>query len=48
MTPHKGRGVFARDDIKKEEILIIEKPLVKIDHKYNFTNKSADEIWEIH
>ena len=36
MTKNKGRGVFAIEDIEKDDILIFEKPIVHIDNKYNF------------
>ena len=42
MTKDKGRGVFADKLIKKDEILIIEKPIVEIRRKYNFTGYTSD------
>ena len=34
MTKNKGRGVFATWDIKKESIIIIERPIVSVDKLY--------------
>ena len=44
MTPDKGRGIFATEDIQKDEILIIEKPIAYIANRYNFDNYTTAEM----
>ena len=44
MTKDKGRGVFATDDISRNEILIVEKPIVRIFEERNFIGRAIPEI----
>jgi len=53
MTKDKGRGVFAKEVIKENELLIVEKPIVhilieycenQIAYKMNIDQGDTDEI----